>query len=112
MSISFVTILKPAGPNQFGRCAGSAHAENTTSRRAPITRDSTISRSSAHWSSALLADEVIVNSLDRDWYVAIASRFVEIVVTASGVRGHADQPLRLFLRGFLASSFLASSFFT
>src|SRR6185369_12308650 len=66
MSISFVSILKPAGPNQFGRCFASAHAENTTSRRALITRERTISRSSDHWASAVLVDEVMIKSFDWD----------------------------------------------
>src|SRR5215813_7297240 len=73
MSISFVSISKPAGPNQFGRCFASVHAENTTSRRALITRERTISRSSAHWASAVLVDEVMIKSFDWDWYATVAS---------------------------------------
>ena len=56
--------LKPAGPNQLGRCFGSVQAENTTSRRAFITRERTISRSSAHCESAALVDEVMIKSFD------------------------------------------------
>src|SRR6185312_12756185 len=46
-SIDFVSTLKPAGPNHTGRWRGSAQAENTNSRGALITRERTISRSSA-----------------------------------------------------------------
>src|ERR1700722_16135867 len=47
ISIDFVSTLKPAGPNHWGRWRGSAQAEKTTSRGALITRERTISRSSA-----------------------------------------------------------------
>src|SRR5574338_370839 len=71
MSISLVSISKPAGPNQFCRCFGSAQAENTMSRRASITRERTISRSSAHCESAALLDEVMIKSFDWDGYVTV-----------------------------------------
>src|SRR3981189_1496733 len=74
MSISLVSILKPAGPNQFGRCFGSVQAENTMSRRASITRERTISRSSAHCESAALVDEVMIESFDCDGHVTVVSR--------------------------------------
>src|SRR5499427_7744111 len=80
MSISFVSISKLAGPNQFGRCFASAQAENTTSRRALITRERTISRSSAHWASAVLVDEVMIKSFDWDGYATVPSG----MVTSSG----------------------------
>src|SRR5919108_4481907 len=89
MSISFVSISKPAGPNQFGRCFASAHAENTTSRRALITRESTISRSSAHWASAVLVDDVMIKSFGWDGYAPVgvddACELVEIFATANGI---------------------------
>src|SRR5436190_23611785 len=47
ISISLVSTLNPAGPNHWGRCRGSDQAANTNSRLALITRDNTISRSSA-----------------------------------------------------------------
>src|SRR5918994_4771656 len=47
ISIDFVSTLKPAGPNHCGRWRGSTQAEKTSSRGASITRDRTISRSSA-----------------------------------------------------------------
>src|ERR1700691_1589440 len=71
MSISLVSILKPAGPNQFGRCFGSVQAENTMSRRASITRERTISRSSAHCESAALVDEIMIKSFDWDGHVTV-----------------------------------------
>src|SRR5215475_5076195 len=89
MSISFVSISKPAGPNQFGRCFASAHAENTTSRRALITRERTISRSSAHWSRTLLVDEVMIKSFDWDRYATVASR----ILGARGDLGHCERHL-------------------
>src|SRR3981189_2259363 len=73
MSISLVSILKPAGPNQFGRCFGSVQAENTMSRRASMTRERTISRSSAHCESAALVDEVMIKSFDWDGHVTRVS---------------------------------------
>src|SRR3984893_4711658 len=47
MSISRVSVVKPSGPNQRVIWLGSGKAWNTRERRAAITRDSTISRSSA-----------------------------------------------------------------
>src|SRR5205823_8731349 len=73
MSISLVSILKPAGPNQLGRCFGSVQAENTMSGRASITRERTISRSSAHCESAALVDEVMIKSFDWDGHVTVVS---------------------------------------
>src|SRR5258708_36453379 len=72
-SIYLVSILKPAGPNQIGRCFGSIQAVNTMSRRASITRERTISRSSAHCESVALVDEVMINSFDWDGHVTVVS---------------------------------------
>src|SRR5579859_4712791 len=47
MSISRVSVVKPSGPNQRVIWLGSVKAWNTRERGAAITRDSTISRSSA-----------------------------------------------------------------
>src|SRR5580704_12193075 len=47
MSISRVSAVKPSGPNQRVIWLGSVKASNTRERGAAITRDSTISRSSA-----------------------------------------------------------------
>src|SRR5580704_88671 len=47
MSISRVSAVKPSGPNQRVIWLGSVKAWNTRERGAAITRDSTISRSSA-----------------------------------------------------------------
>src|SRR5688572_272654 len=47
MSISRVSVLKPAGPNQRVIWLGSVKASNTRARGAAITRLSTISRSRA-----------------------------------------------------------------
>src|SRR5438477_7185792 len=86
MSISLVSILKPAGPNQLGRCFGSVQAENTMSRRASITRERTISRSSAHCESAALVDEVMIKSFDRDGHVIVVST----TLSNSGDRGRSE----------------------
>src|SRR5579864_8977659 len=73
ISISLVSILKPAGPNQIGRCFRSVQAVNTMSRRASITRERTISRSSAHCESVALVDEDMINSFDWDGHVTVVS---------------------------------------
>src|SRR5438128_11303749 len=105
MSISLVSILKPAGPNQFGRCFGSVQAENTTSRRASITRERTISRSSAHCESAALVDEVMIKSFDWDGHVTVgvndAGELPEIVAAARASAVCGTQSFQPSLPGLL-----------
>src|SRR5688572_15469797 len=48
MSISFVSIANPSGPNHAGNCAGSVQASKTSARGASTTRVMTISRSRGH----------------------------------------------------------------
>src|ERR1700704_4144625 len=59
MSISLVSILNPAGPNQFGKCSGSIQAAKTTSRFALMTRERTISRSISQCARAASGVEVM-----------------------------------------------------
>src|SRR5579871_4838566 len=62
MSISLVSILNPAGPNQFGKCSGSVQAAKTTSRFALMTRERTISRSMSQCARAASGVEVMAIS--------------------------------------------------
>src|SRR5580700_6583982 len=62
MSISLVSILNPAGPNQFGKCSGSVQAAKTTSRFALTTRERTISRSISQCARAASGVEVMAIS--------------------------------------------------
>src|ERR1051325_9910043 len=62
MSISLVSILNPAGPNQFGKCSGSVQAAKTTSRLALMTRERTISRSISQRARAASGVEVMAIS--------------------------------------------------
>src|SRR3984957_5659385 len=69
ISIDFVSTLKPAGPNHWGRRRGSAQAAKTNSRGALTTRERTISRSSGAWPlggrSAVRAEQYLHRDLGR-----------------------------------------------
>src|SRR4051812_38493113 len=57
-SASRTVVVKPFGPNQRAKCSFSVQALNTSSRGKSRTRQSTISRSSAHDGSAFLLSTI------------------------------------------------------
>src|SRR5688572_1551344 len=80
MSISFVSIANPSGPNHAGNCAGSVQASNTRARGASTTRVMTISRSRGH-------------SDHGDWRTLVGSLMVAgLLLAALNVGVHPVKP--------------------
>src|SRR5690348_16582155 len=47
-----VVVVNPSGPHHRDRCRTSVNASNTSSRGAPMSRESTISRSAVVWAAS------------------------------------------------------------
>src|SRR6478736_3169253 len=83
MSISSVSVVKPFGPNHCVIWLGSVKASNTRERGAAITRDRTISRSSAHiargsWLIVFTFRETYLRGL-RLWDLGLREKLLEPV---------------------------------